>query len=294
MVNVLTKRGETAPGTRVDVSLGSLGTGRATASVGHVFDSGNEMLFAASGYRSRGDDRLYFPEFDVPGVSDGVFVNGDGDRSASILTSTSIGRLRFTGSFVDRAKHIPTLCGHVSVGVPHSRPSHLGCLLMIVLVGVISRPSVSAQVDEALVKAAALLRVPLFVDWPATSLTERFVIAVAPDEDFTQKVVEAARGRRVHNHAVHVKRLGDSDESCGCHMLFVGIRGDSRSAALLRWARGKPVRTVGETTAFLREGGIVRVFRDDNRLRLQINNKTAEGAGLKISSRLLQLADQTP
>ena len=54
------------------------------------------------------------------------------------------------------------------------------------------------------------------------------------------------------------------------------------------------VLTVGETTAFLREGGIVRVFRSDNRRRLQINNKGAEAAGLKISSRLLQLADQAP
>ena len=52
--------------------------------------------------------------------------------------------------------------------------------------------------------------------------------------------------------------------------------------------------TIGETTAFLREGGIVRVFRADDRLRLQINNQGAEDAGLKISSRLLQLADHTP
>jgi hypothetical protein len=74
-------------------------------------------------------------------------------------------------------------------------------------------------------------------------------------------------------------------------MLFVGEHEDVRSATLLRWARRRPVLTVGETTSFLREGGIVRVFRSDNRLRLQINNKSAEGAGLKISSRLLQLAE---
>ena len=168
------------------------------------------------------------------------------------------------------------------------------CLLMAVLVGVISRVPLSAQVDEGLVKAAALLKVALFVDWPATSMNDRFVIAVAADEEFSQTVIAAARGRKLNNREVMVRRLVDSDETCGCQMLFVGVREDVRSTMLLRWARRKPVLTVGETTAFLREGGIVRLFRADDRLRLQINNKSAEDAGLKISSRLLQLADQTP
>jgi outer membrane receptor for ferrienterochelin and colicins len=108
VINVITKSAESAPGARVDVALGSLETQRATASVGHVFDSGNEVHLAASGYRSGGNARLYFPEFDVPGISDGVFVNGDDDRSIGLLASSSIGRLRISSAFVDRAKRIPT------------------------------------------------------------------------------------------------------------------------------------------------------------------------------------------
>ena len=176
----------------------------------------------------------------------------------------------------------------------HRRPVRAVCMLVAVLIGLTGRTLVSAQMDEGLVKAAALLRVPLFVDWPAASLTDRFVIGVAADEDFSQKVVAAARGRRVNSRDVIVRRLADADQTCGCQMLFVGGGEDLRSTTLLRWARSKPVLTVGETTAFLREGGIVRVFRTDNRLRLQINNRGAEAAGLKISSRLLQLADQAP
>jgi hypothetical protein len=174
----------------------------------------------------------------------------------------------------------------------HGRPIRTVCLLVAVLVGLISRVPVSAeQMDEGLVKAAALLKVALFVDWPAASIAERFVIGVAADDDFIAKVTASARGRRLNNREVVVRRVTESDESCACHMLFVGVQEDGRFAALLRSARTKPVLTVGETTAFLREGGIVRVFRADDRLRLQINNKGADEAGLKISSRLLQLAD---
>jgi hypothetical protein len=168
------------------------------------------------------------------------------------------------------------------------------CLLVAALVGVSGGGSVSAQMDENVVKAATLVKVALFVDWPVAALTERFVIGVAADADFAQKVVEAARGRRLQNRDIQVRRITGSDQACACHLLFVGVTEDARSALLLRAARIKPVLTIGETTAFLREGGIVRIFRADDRLRLQINNKSAEDAGLKISSRLLQLADQTP
>jgi hypothetical protein len=168
------------------------------------------------------------------------------------------------------------------------------CALMAVLVGGISWVPVSAQMDEGLVKAAALLKVPLFVDWPAETMNESFVIGVAADEEFTQKVMAVARGRRLHDRDVHVQRLDESDDACTCQMLYVGVHDSARSAALLRWARRKPVLTIGETTAFLREGGIVRLYRTRDRLRLQINSKTSEEAGLKISSRLLQLADHMP
>jgi hypothetical protein len=53
------------------------------------------------------------------------------------------------------------------------------------------------------------------------------------------------------------------------------------------------VLTIGETPAFLRQGGIVRIYRDDNRLRLQISMKSAEGSRLQISSRLLSLSWRT-
>jgi hypothetical protein len=120
------------------------------------------------------------------------------------------------------------------------------------------------------------------------------VIAIAADDDFAEAVTTFARSHRLQGRDIQVRRLRNSDQACGCQLLYVGALDDERSAGLLRWARTRPVLTIGETTSFLREGGIVRLFRDDDRLRLQINNKSAEDAGLKISSRLLQLAVRTP
>jgi len=168
------------------------------------------------------------------------------------------------------------------------------CVLALLVAGVASlAPASASQMDEGVVKATALVKVALFVDWPPGAMRDRFVIGVAAGREFSQKVLDAVRGRRVYDRDIVVRLIGDSDEDCACQLLFVGADEDDRSATLLRAARSRPVLTVGETTAFLREGGIVRVFRSDDRLRLQINKKSAEDVGLKISSRLLALADRT-
>ena len=61
------------------------------------------------------------------------------------------------------------------------------------------------------------------------------------------------------------------------------------AAELMQRIRG-PVLTVGETVQFLRDGGMVRFYIENNKVRFEISQKNAEQAGLKVSSQLLMLA----
>jgi iron complex outermembrane receptor protein len=108
VINVLTRSGASHAGRRVDTSVGSLTTGQVTASYGHAFDSGKEMLLAASGYGSAGDTQLYYPEYDSPETGNGIAIDADGDRAASVFASVALGSVRVSGGFLDRQKHIPT------------------------------------------------------------------------------------------------------------------------------------------------------------------------------------------
>ena len=113
-------------------------------------------------------------------------------------------------------------------------------------------------VDEQFARAAALVNVAKFVEWPEGWLSGPFQIAVAADEDFATILTTVTRNSRLHDREIRVRRLDDDDEDCRCHLLFVSAPEDRRAALLLRGARSNYVLTIGETTAFLREGGIVR------------------------------------
>jgi hypothetical protein len=86
------------------------------------------------------------------------------------------------------------------------------------------------------------------------------------------------------------RRIDPGDDPSGCHVLFVGAMRAYDAAEMMRRVRGA-VLTVGETVQFLRrDGGMIRFYIENDKLRFQISQKNAEAAGLKISSRLLTLA----
>jgi hypothetical protein len=100
---------------------------------------------------------------------------------------------------------------------------------------------------------------------------------------------QVIRGRAVNGRELAMRRLAVGDDPAGLSVLFVSAGRQRDAADVLLRTRGA-VLTVGETVQFVREGGMVRFFVDNNHVRFQINQKKAEAAGLKISSQLLTLA----
>jgi hypothetical protein len=89
---------------------------------------------------------------------------------------------------------------------------------------------------------------------------------------------------------VQVLHLKQPREALGCQILFIASSEDKRVATILAELDGNPVVTVGEADDFVAQGGIIRLFLEDNKIRFDINLEPADKAGLKISSRLLLLA----
>jgi len=166
--------------------------------------------------------------------------------------------------------------------------------LVSMLLAVMHVPFVRAaapQIDENRVRAAFIFNVTLFVEWPAHALTgPTFVIAVAGDDRLAAMIEEGVRGKRWRGRELSVRRLDPTEDSCGCQLLFVSSSDSRRSSELLRAVNGKPILTVGETPAFLRDGGALHFYTEDDHLRFHVNVENAERAGLRVGSQLLRLA----
>lgn len=139
------------------------------------------------------------------------------------------------------------------------------------------------------VKAAFLLNFSRYVTWPADRLRPPFRICVYGSNPFGRWLREAVSGERWQNGPMEVREIQTFIEAQACHLLYLP---DSAGDVLAdHWSgRTLPILTVGEHEHFLEQGGMIRLFLENNKVRFSINQTAADTAHLQISSRLLRLA----
>jgi uncharacterized protein DUF4154 len=165
-------------------------------------------------------------------------------------------------------------------------------IVLLAAVGLDARLPAPPPLKEAEAKAAFLYNLPLFVEWPPEVFAEPGPLVVgfaAPTP--VADALRPAEGRTIRNRVLTIRPLAAVDDPRGCHILFVPAMDERASALLLARLKGTPVFTVGEDERFTTQGGILRLFIKDARLRMDVNLSGAEAAGLKLSSKLLGLAN---
>jgi YfiR/HmsC-like len=153
---------------------------------------------------------------------------------------------------------------------------------------------VSFAVDGSLeyrVKAAFLLNFVKFTEWPATAFTDAdspIAICVFGDDPFGTVLDQLTAGETVSKRRVVVQRPKRAPVPKTCNVLF--FSGSQKEAGKILPSVGPGVLTVGEGDGFAHYGGMITFVIDSGRVRFDINVPAAEGAGLKLSSKLLSVA----
>lgn len=146
---------------------------------------------------------------------------------------------------------------------------------------------------ELRVRAAFLYNLAKFVTWPEQNQDKQQIeVCVLRGTEFETVLRTEIEGKPVGTRIISVVDLSPQDDMSGCHILHLEeSQALEHLGPILEAVKHQPVLTVGYGPNFLREGGILRVKRDQGRLRFDIALSSGRSAGLRFSSKLLRLAD---
>jgi hypothetical protein len=154
----------------------------------------------------------------------------------------------------------------------------------------------SQPLPEYKLKAAFLVRFFNFIRWPETAAglpTRSVRIGILGEDPFGHHF-DAVEGSSVDGRPLEVKRFHTLKELEPCHILFVASSAQPRVRDVLKAVAGTSTLTVGETSDFIEQGGMIRFYAQGDRIRLYINPAALEHAGLKPNAKLLDLATLPP
>jgi len=146
--------------------------------------------------------------------------------------------------------------------------------------------------SEYQMKAAFLYNFAKFVEWPAISGKQASPIAlcVLGKDPFDGELARAVEGKNVDGRPFTTRRISEAGAAQSCQVLFVSASEAGRAAEIMKKIAGFSVLTVGDTDQLWENGVMITFLMDRQRVRFRINQGAAERASLKISSKLLSLA----
>jgi len=150
-----------------------------------------------------------------------------------------------------------------------------------------------APATERGVKAAFLYKFLDYVEWPAGAFTrpdQPIVVGVLGADELQAELSDAVRGRTVGDRPVEVRRVRPGDPVNGVHVLFVGAAERARIAPITHSPQGRGLLVVSESDDALDAGSTINFLVQEGRVRFEVALAAAERAGIKLSSRLLAVA----
>ena len=185
----------------------------------------------------------------------------------------------------------------------HSQSSYLSlckwCLhgfstfIFILLTSLVSVSSAeNGQFSEGSIKAAYIFNFLRFVEWP--EVPTNFDVCVLNPKKSYMSPFEALESQTLGGRKLMIEYLKAEElptQLKQCHVLFVTDNDDGDQAMALNYSKDLPILTIGESSDFLENGGMVYLANRNNKIRFDISLDPVEQSDLRITSRILRLAD---
>ena len=147
---------------------------------------------------------------------------------------------------------------------------------------------------ERKVKAAFLYKFLGYTEFPPSAFSDPaapVVIGVSGADDLAAELTRIVAGRTALSRPITVKLIKEGEAPAGVHLLFVGGSDSARLRSVLKSAQPAPMLLVSEAENGLQQGSVINFKVVEERVRFDVSLEAADKHSVKLSSRLLTVAN---
>jgi hypothetical protein len=161
--------------------------------------------------------------------------------------------------------------------------------VVLVLFGLLaSGPKLVPQDDELSVRAAYLLILTKYVNWPPSQ--KRVVVEVVGDNSTAAAIQLLLNNKVTDGRPILVVAHPSDTELRSCDVVYFDQSARLAAQSVGEKLSGTRCITVGDNDRFVYEGGMVGLVRSGDQIQIFVNVDATGREGVVLSSRLLNLA----
>lgn len=150
------------------------------------------------------------------------------------------------------------------------------------------RAASADPVPEYAMKAAFLYNFALFTEWPEVKDGDLTLCIFG--KDMFGNHLRAIDGKQLNRVRLRVSHRTEANDLKDCDMLYIGEAERPSLPKILAQLAGQSVLTVTDADGMIRDGVMIEMSVENNRLTFEVNTDAAKRAHIIISSKLLRLA----
>lgn len=143
------------------------------------------------------------------------------------------------------------------------------------------------------VKAAFIYNFAKFVEWPADTSDDNMTLCILGQDPFGS-ALDNINGKTVCGKTLMVKHINSVQNLDNADMLFISSSEKEHLGQLIEVVGDLSILTIADTEGYAEQGVIINFYLERKKVRFEINVEAAERSGLKLSSKLLNLAKIVP
>ena len=162
-------------------------------------------------------------------------------------------------------------------------------LLVLALITVAAHGEDNAPTRSDQMKAAVIYKFARYVHWPDAASgpvngagASICILGKVPYDGALQALQKTTN--------IAVRRVDQGSQMTDCHMLVIGESEREELDQILWDLRGKYLVTISEIDGFTDQGGMIRLYQKNNRIRFDINQRAARDVRIRFDLRLTRLA----
>lgn len=147
---------------------------------------------------------------------------------------------------------------------------------------------------EAKIKAAYLYNFLRFVEWPVNQKSTSDICIYGVNKEY-KSVFSSMATLSKQGKKLTIKFFEKDNEFqplTDCQIIFITSEANSKTKNILDHLKNNQILTIGESDDFINQGGMINFIRVGNKIRFEINVDAIEQAELKISSKVLRIAER--
>jgi hypothetical protein len=149
-----------------------------------------------------------------------------------------------------------------------------------------------ARNSEEKLLLAYIYNLGKFISWPESKLEAKDPIELCFYGELGElsgktKVLEK---KTIQKHPILTSELSRGAELSHCNIIFISNSEEIYFRPILNKLANKPILTISNSELFIHANGMVALTYSNDKLRFDINKKTIEASGMKVSSQILRLA----